>query len=251
MMVSIIIIKEERKMALTDRSQAKESGFAQVREALLSFEGDVDSAEFGQWGGTLIDDEGKPLPKKEFFEISCSNVNVLEVSEELSMPIEEWNFRVNCSDYVGSFWVEKFLASADEQKVQIPDGLVNKRVTFKKETLKAFDRAGNPTPKFDSTNYIIAGVREKDSGGAVSAPVQEQTDAPAQAPTEDPMEALLDIAIDKTETQFRTAVGLDPRFAGSPLLSLAKTGAITQSLVNDGKLALVKSGNKEVYKRPE
>ena len=101
-------------MPITKREEAKESGFAQVREAMLSFAGDVVSAEFGQWGGKLIDeDTGKPILPREFLEVSCVNVEVLEVTEELVMAIDEWNFRVNCSDFKGSFWVEKFLESAD------------------------------------------------------------------------------------------------------------------------------------------
>jgi len=241
-------------MPLTDRSQAKESGFAQVREALVSFKGDVESAEFGKWGGKLIDEEGNPVAPREFLEISNKAVEVLEVTEELSMPVDEWNFRVNCSDFKGSFWVESFLASADAYKIQIPEGLVKKRVTWKKVTQEAFDKTGNPVPKFNSTNFVIAGVEEVGAGRVVvpvvaSPVVTPQVVAPSQ-PVTDPMELILALAIGKTENQFKTAVGLDPNFAGSPLLNLAKAGMLTQSLVNDGKLELVTEGNKQVYRVP-
>ncbi len=243
---------------LTDRSQAKESGFAQVRAALQKFEGTVTSAEFGQWGGTLVDDNGKPVPPKEFLEVETTEVEVLEVTEELAMSIDEWNFRVNCSDFEGSFWVESFLESADKFKIQIPDELVGKRIVFEKVTLESFDKKGNPTPKFNATNFVIAGVKKT----AQAAPkVVVKNPAPAVEEVEvepdvgsgaiDPMEAALTLAVGKTEAQFRTAISLDPQFVGNPLLPLAKAGAITTALVNEGKLIVVKEGNKDIYKLPE
>ena len=127
---------------ITDRTQARESGFAQVRESLRSFEGDVVKAEFSNWPGGGMGTDGKPLPPKEYLEISCVNVKVLDVTEELAMPVDEWNFRVNCSDFKGSFWVEEFLKAADEQNILIPEGLIGKRVTFTKKTLESFDSKG-------------------------------------------------------------------------------------------------------------
>ncbi len=240
-------------MPLTDRSQAKESGFAQVRAALQKFEGTVASAEFGQWGGKLIDDEGKPVPPREFLEIETTDVEVLEVTEELAMPIDEWNFRVNCSDFEGSFWVERFLESADKFKIQIPDELIGKRLVFEKVTLVA------KSPKFNSTNFVIAGVKTQTVSKQAPRVIAKAQPALAEVdeiPTEeapdavDPMIAALELATGKTEAQFRTAVSLDPQFTGSPLLPLAKAGAITQALIADGKLVLVKEGNKEVYRKP-
>lgn len=235
-------------MPLTDRSQAKESGFAQVRAALQKFEGTVASAEWGQWGGNLVDEEGNKIPPREFLEITNVDVEVLEVTEELVMPIEEWNFRVNVSEYKGSFWVEEFLASADKVKVLIPDDLVGKRVVWKKVTLVARD------PKYNSTNFIIESIKGEVKAApkvvkkAVS-PVEVVEAEAEEAPTEgnDPMEVAFELAVGKTEQQFRTAISLDPRFANSPLLPMAKAGVITQSLVNDGKLVLV--NNK--YQKPD
>lgn len=253
-------------MPLVRREDAKESGFAQVREAMTKFEGDVVRAEFGQWGGKLIDeDTGKPIPPREFLEIECVNVEVLEVTEELAMAIDEWNFRVNCSDFKGSFWVEKFLESADRFKLLIPDDLVGKRITWVKVTLEAVDGKGVRKPKFDSTNYIIESVKAAPKAAPKITPkvtpaaeaveeVTEETavaEEPATGGAEDPMEVALELAVDKTETQFRSAISLHPQFVNSPLLPLAKAGAITQALVKDGKLVEVQEGNKTVYKRPE
>ncbi len=246
---------------LLDRKQAKESGFAQVREALQKFEGTVGSAEFGQWGGELIDEEtGKTRPPKEFLEVTCTEVEVLEVTEELSMEIDEWNFRVNCSDFNGSFWVERFLESVDKHKLLIPEGLVGKRIVWTRVILEAVNKNGERQPKYDSTNFIIESVKAVAKAAPKISP--KVTAAPAQAeaeevPTEDtpnavdPMEAALTLAVGKTEAQFRTAVALDPQFTNSPLLSMAKAGIVTQSLVTEGKLVVVKEGNKEVYQLPE
>lgn len=236
---------------LTDRKQAKESGFAQVREALQSFEGDVVSAEFGQWGGTLIDEDGNPIPPKEFLEVSCVNVKVLTVSEELAMPIDEWSFRVNCSDFKGSFWVEDFLESADKAKLLIPDDLTGKRIVFVKVS-RTWDIRGKDVTY---TNFVIGSIK-----GAAGATPQVVAPAPskgapavvpvAQPAEADPMEIALDLAVDKTETQFRSAISLHPSFVNSPLLPLAKAGAITKSLVEQGKLVEVTEGNKTIYKKP-
>ena len=231
-------------MPITDRSQAKEPGWGQVREALTSFKGDVINIEFGMWGGGLVNDTGKPVPPKEFMEVSCTNVKVLESSEPLEMDIEGGNFsfRINCSDYKGSFWVEDFLASADRAKVLIPDGLIDKRVTWKKAT-RSYTLRNRGEVK--STNFIIDKVEEITG-------LAEVPDEPAKVTIEnDPMQIALELALGKTETQFRAAVSVHPKFVGSPLLPLAKAGAITASLVAQGQLVEVQEGTKKVYRRPE
>ena len=235
-------------MPITNRNEAKESGFAQVREALQKFEGTVASAEFGQWGGALIDENGKPLPKKEFLEVTNTDVEVLEVTEELAMPIDEWSFRVNCSDYKGSFWVEKFLESADRAKVLIPDDIIGKRVVWEKASME-FNIKGRAVTQ---TNFVIAQGKGASKAkpkvvskaSEASAPTVEEEEAVTPSAS-DPMEDALKIAIGKTEAQFKTAFSL--KYPNSPLVSLAKAGALTQALVNDGKLALV--DNK--YQLPE
>jgi len=221
-------------MPITDRSQAKEGGWAQVREALVAFEGDVKSAEFDQWGGQLMDDEGRPLPPKEFLEVQVDNVEVLEVTEDLSMTLTDFNFRINCSDFKGSFWVDKFLESADKNKILVPTGLVGKRLKFRKVTLEARD------PKYNSTNYVIDGVVGEAKASAPATPAQAT--APKPEALDDPMLAAMEVAVGKTEAQFRTAIALDPRFVGNPLLSLAKTGMVTQALVSEGKLMVAEDG---------
>jgi hypothetical protein len=222
-------------MPITDRNQAKEGGFAQVREALTKFKGRVTSAEFGMWGGELVDDQGKKKQPREFLEITTEDNVVLASTEELSMDItQNFSHRQNCSDYKGSFWVDMFLASADQFKVRIPDGLINKVVTFEKKTLEAVDKNGKPNPKFNSTNFIIVGVEDaKIATTTESAKVQTQQEAA------DWMSKAANLAVGKTEAQFRTSIALDPAFVNNPLLSLAKAGLLTQSLMADGKLVLV------------
>jgi len=230
-------------MPITDRSQAKEPGWSQVREALISFRGDVVKAEFGMWGGKLVDDNGKPVPPKEFMEVFSTNIEVLKSSEPLEMDIEggDFNFRVNCSDYKGSFWVEDFLASADKAKVLIPDGIVNKKVTWKKATRKYLLKNRG---EVSTTNFIIDKVEEMTTSAEVPDQVTKVT------AEEDPMLIALELALGKTETQFRAAVSIHPKFVGSPLLPLAKTGAITASLVSQGQLIEVQEGTKKVYRKP-
>lgn len=236
-------------MPLLKKEEAKESGFAQIRAAMIAFTGDVTNAEFGQWGGVLYDDKGNAKPPREFLEVTCVNVEVNEVTEELAFVPEEWNFRVNCSDYKDTFWIEKFLDSVDANKILLPDGLVGKRIAWKQVTQEARD------PKYNSTNFII----DKVVGNAGPAPVVTPASVPAltvapATPEEAPvdlMQVACDLAVGKTELQFRSAIGLDPQFVGSPILALAKAGAITQALVTDKKLVVVMEGNKSVYKKPE
>jgi len=230
---------------IVHREEAKEAGWGQVRQALVKFEGTVVGAEFGQWGGKLFDDNGKPRPPKEFLEVKNVDVKVLEVSEELAMDIEgqDFEFRVNTSDFKGSFWVEKFLASADEYKLLIPDDLVGKRITWVKALQESRD------PKFNVTNYIIAGVRAVEDGD--KAVVGSGTTAtPAKVETVDPMVIATELAIGKTETQFRSAISLHPAFVGSPILTMAKAGMVTAALVKDGKLVEVTADGKTTYAKP-
>jgi hypothetical protein len=150
---------------VTNRSQAKEGGFGQVRESLIAFEADVvaqdargNTTGFDKWGARTGDD-GKVQQPKEFLQIATVNVLATEFSEELSMDISEgWTFRVNCSDYKGSFWIDAFLESADRAKLQIPEGLIGKRILFKRFTLEAKNRDGSANPKFNSTNFRIERV---------------------------------------------------------------------------------------------
>ena len=257
---------------LTDRSQAKDSGFAQVRSALSKFKGTVASAEFGIWGGELIDpNTGKKKAPREFLEVTSVDVEVLEVTEDLSMEIDEWNFRVNCSEYNGSFWVDKFLASADEHKVQIPEGLVGKVVTWVKDSITYEFKDGN-TGKAES--FVIESIEDgatpvatkpkpavKPKATKAAAPATEAVDEEAakeaaeepagETEVVDQMEMAIELAVGKTEAQFKSAISVDERFAQSPLLSLAKAGMVTLSLVNESKLVKVGEGAKATYALPE
>ena len=229
-------------MPVYRKEDAKTGGFQQVREALVAFEGDVVKVESGQWGGQLVDNEGKPVAPREFFEIETTNNVPLKVTEDLSMDIaERFSFRVNMSDYEGSFWVDEFLTSADKNKILLPDGLIGKRVTFKKITREALDRKGNPTPRFNVTNFIIDKVAVKKAAIAAKTVISPPS-MPEQEKgivEDDPMALVCDLAVGKTEQQLRSAAGLHPKLIGSQILPLVKTGLATTALVADGKLILV------------
>ena len=228
-------------MPVYRKEDAKTGGFQQVREALVAFEGDVVKVESGQWGGQLVDNEGKPVAPREFFEIETTNNVPLKVIEDLSMDIaERFSFRVNMSDYEGSFWVDEFLTSADKNKILLPDGLIGKRVTFKKITREALDRKGNPTPRFNVTNFIIDKVAVKKAAIAKTVISPPSTPEKKKGIVEDdPMALVCDLAVGKTEQQLRSAAGLHPKLIGSQILPLVKTGLATTALVADGKLILV------------
>ena len=227
-------------MPLTDRSQAKEGGFAQVREALKKFSGKVTNVEWGKWGGQLVDDKtGLPKPPREFLEITCEDVVILESTEEISMDIsEQFTFRENCSDFKGSFWIERFLESADKFKILIPDGLLGKTVTWERVILEAFDSKGNAKPEFNSTNFIIIGIENAGaSKPKASKPQESGTIAPPALA--DPMVVVQALAIGKTEEELKSAIETHPALIGTPVHPMAKAGVITQALLGEGKLALV------------
>jgi len=213
-------------LPITKREDAKEGGFAQVREALQRFKGLCTGATFDTWGGQLIDADGKKLPPREYLELSFTGVEVLETTAELNMDIsEEFSVRINCSDFKGSFWVEMFLASTDKLKLVVPDGLKNKVLTLLKETLEAED------PKYNATNWVIVGVEEAGSA-------KPKTEAPkVEAQATDPTNAILELAVGKTEEELKAAIS--ETLNGHPMLPLAEAGLLTQALVNAGKLALV------------
>jgi hypothetical protein len=246
-------------MPITDRSQAKEGGFAQVREALLKFKGTVipedtrgNKTEFAMWGGELVDAQGKKKQPREFLQIVCKDVEILEVAEEITMDIAEgFSFRENCSDFKGSFWIDMFLASADKFKIMIPDGLMGKRITWEKMTLEAVDKDGNAKPEYNSTNYVIVGVEagDKPQPKKVAAKVTTKAGTPSTTPVEvkvtgeaiiaDPMDIVEGLAIGKTEAELKTAITTHPAFISSPVAPMAKSGIITQALLNAGRLVLV------------
>ncbi len=233
-------------MPVYRKQDARKGGWAQVREALQSFEGDVIRVEEGKWGGKLVDEEGNPLPPKEFFEIETVNNVPLEVIEDLTMDIaDRFSFRVNMSEWDGSFWVDEFLASAEKFGILLPDGLKGKKIVFKKVT-KHWEIDGIPR---SYTNYVIAevmspGVAPKIITKSISTPIEETVEN-----ADDPMALALELAVGKTEAQFRSAIAFHPQFVGSPLLPLAKAGAITAALVKDGKLVEVREGSVKVYRK--
>lgn len=213
-------------MPITKREDAKEGGFAQVREALQRFKGLCIDAIFDKWGGQLVDDDGKKLQPREYLELSFIGTEVLEATEELNMDIsEEWSVRINCSDFKNSFWVDMFLVSADKFKLLVPTDLKNKVLTMEKQTLEAND------PQYNSTSWVIVGVEEPIAGTAKAI----KTEAPTQAA--DPSSAILELALGKTDEELKAAIS--EALKGHPMLPLAESGLLTQALVGGGKLVLV------------
>lgn len=214
-------------MAITNKSQnwreeAKNSGgFAQVRKALNIFEGTVLDAQFGQW------DAGR-----EYIEITTGDNIPIEVTEDLDMDItSKYNFRINCSESPRSFYIADFLEACDKLKLIVPDDLIGKRIRWRKVRREA------SKPEFSTENFIPETVLGSDL--LVQAPSLQPVATPQAEKAEfDPIQAMLSLAVGKTEKQFRTAVSLDPRFQGSPLLAMAKMGAVTETFIKEGKLIL-------------
>ncbi len=234
------------------KEEAKESGWAQTREVIQSFEGDVSKVELGAWAPRANPD-GTMQEPKEFIDITSINNRVLETLEEPSMDITaSYNFRVNMSDFKGSFWVEKFLDACDKLHILLPDGLQGKHIVWRKQTQEAVRRQKGGTvtrvPEFDATNFIPVAVGASPAG-AMAQPIPVQAVIPPVIAT-DPMELMMNLAIGKTDAQFKSAIGLDPAFVNSPYLPLAKSGAIMQTLLAQGKIKLVTgTDGKQVYSR--
>ncbi len=230
------------------KEEARESGWAQTREVIQSFEGDVSKVELGIWAPRANPDGSMQEPK-EFIDITSINNRVLETLEEPSMDITaSYNFRVNMSDFKGSFWVEKFLDACEKLHILLPDGLQGKHIVWKKMTQEAVrkQKGGVTTrvPEFDSTNFVPVVI-----GVSAQQNVPIQATVPAATVT-DPMELIMNLAIGKTDAQFKSAIGLDPVFVNSPYLPLAKSGAIMQTLLAQGKVKLVAGADgKQVYSR--
>jgi hypothetical protein len=238
-----------------DKTKAKPAGgFQQVRKALKRFEGDVIKAEIGVYGGGQ-DPNGKPLPPKEYLEIDTINNTVLEVSEPLSMDISEsYSFRINCSEKDNSFWVAEFLTSAEANKILLPDGLLNKHVTWKQVIKESKDKKGNVDHNFDATGMIIVSVVPIQPGNNPNSTNPPQTAGnPVQAAVvtlEAFMAIITDLAIGKTEAQFRMAVPLDVRLASNQaLVQMAKAGVLTANLLKEGKLKEETVDGKVIYQK--
>lgn len=236
-------------MGIFKKEDAKENGWAQTREVIQSFEGDVSKVELGAWTPRAKED-GTMGDSKEFIDITSINNRVLVTTEQPSMDITaSYNFRVNMSDFRGSFWVEQFLDACDKLKILLPDGLQGKRIAWKKVTQQATKKIKGSqevvrVPEFDSTNFVPVSV----GGGATvqSTPIVQTV---AQ-PISDPMELIINLAVDKTDAQFKSAIGLDPMFVNSPYLPLVKSGAIMQTLLAQGKIKLVTGADdKQIYSR--
>ena len=234
-------------------SEAKSGGWQQVRDNLTKFECVVTGVVMDSWGGTALGDDGKPLPPKEYFEVKCSGLKPLVVSEPLEMDVEgqDFSFRINMSESKGSFWIDNFVASAEKNNVQLPDGLTGKLVIFTKDTKTFYKKDGSVNTTFKpQTNYVIEKVTNI-SGmptAQVSAPALAvvaqvaTTVAPATQVEADPMVIATGIADGRTEAEFREVIAMHPNFMGTPLLAFAKAGALTQTLVNEGKIKLGADG---------
>jgi len=213
--------------------EAVESGWAQVRSALVEFEGTVVDVVEDSYAPRK-DKDGTVIPGKEFLEVKNIDVKVLEVSEDLSMDIDgqDFSFRVNCSKAKNSFWVEKFLASAAELNILLPDGILNKRVTWRKVT----QEANNPV--YNYTSFVPVGVRDPEELG------EETPKAPVNL-----MEAAADLAVGKTRQQFLSAVSLNRTFNGTEVKDMLEAGTLIDYLISEGLLDTTESKGKTVFVR--
>ena len=214
-------------MPITKKDQAKEGGFQQVRNALQEFVGDVTDAKFAEWGPSQFSER-----RREYLEVSCTNLQIVKTSEELSFIPTVFSFRVNCSDYVGSFWVDNFLDAADKAQLLIPDDLVGKRIRWVKAK-KVYEIKGE---EVIVENFVIGSIVE-----------EERVATPPQSTDEDLLAVAADLAVGKTEAQFRSALSVNPLFTGSPLLALAKSGLLAGALVQQGVLTQETKGNQTIY----
>jgi len=231
-------------MPIYKQDEAVEGGWAQVRKAMTKFEGDVVRVEEGKWPTGGFDAEtGKPFLPKEYFEITCADVKVLETSEELEMEVDgrEFSFRVNCSNAKNSFWVEDFLGSADKVGLLMPDGLLGKRLVFLKYTREAGE------VKFNYTNYIIDSVLGDAKSPLKADDVPAVPTQPAPPPATDGMKEALELAVGKTEDQFKTAARTNTIILSAQLLPVIQAGALQRSFVETGQLVVDEDG---VYQKP-
>lgn len=232
-------------MPITRSDEAKEGGFTQVREALQSLEMDVVAADYGDWGDSQKYGKGP----QEFLSLDGENVVVLESTEELSMDIsQEYNLRINCSDYKGSFWVEHFIPSCEAHKLILPDSrigdpgnLIGKRLAFKKVAMEYQTKDGGGV----KNDYVVVGVKEIKKGTSkVDAP------APTEASTEEELAGVvIDLADGKTAAQFKSAASLNTSLRGSPLLPMIQSGELVQGLIDDGLLVVEEVNGRTVYKK--
>ncbi len=188
----------------------------------------MDSVDWGKW------DQGR-----EFLEIKSVDNIPVEVTEPLDMDIgQEFNFRINASESSTSFYIADFLEACDKLKLLVPDGLVGRRLRWVKVRREA------KKVEFSTENYVPSAVLgEHDTKPYFDSVYGKAEPVATEAP--DLLGEMLALAVGKTEKQFRTAVTLNPKLVGSPLLALAKMGAITQSFITGGQLTL----DGEVYRK--
>lgn len=200
---------------------AVEMDYKVIRDNLTSFEATVIGLEEGEWGGTEIDEEGNVKPPKMFVEFICDDVKLVSSNVPVELP-STYKFRINPSQYKNSFWVGAFLKSATANNISLPDGIIGKRVVF---TKVPFGEG-----KYVSTNFIIEKVID---GNAPSTDV-------------DP-EELINLAVGKTEAQFRQAAQLNTKWSGNTaLITNIKLGKTTADYVASGVLVV---GDDGVYQR--
>mgnify|MGYP003145334524 CR=1 FL=1 len=250
---------------ITNKADAKKNGWAQTREAVTEFKGLVTSAGFDQWGGVLFDDNGNPKPPREFLEVKTTDNIVIAATEDPSMDItSEYNFRANCSDFEGSWWVEDFLDASGKLNILIPEGLQGKVVTFRKVLREAINGKGVHNAQFDVRNYVPVAIEDAPVVAAappapaaapvpvpaappaeppappvpVVAPVEADAQSAAPATGDDLLDIALGLAIGNTDAAFKNAAGLHPKLVNSPLLPLIKAGAVIQTFVKEGKIVV-------------
>ena len=168
-------------MVVYNSKDAVEGGWQQVRSAMTKFACIVVGIEEGTWGGKLVDDDGERITPRQYLEFKCINLQPMEVTEPLTMDVagKEYSFRINTSDAKNSFWIQKFVASAERLGLLLPEGIINQQVVFGKETMFGKnEKTGEMQPKYDSTNFVIISVAPV---GVAAAPAMVAPPAPPLA----------------------------------------------------------------------
>lgn len=199
----------------------KPVGYKEIREALEEFEADVLSVEIGKWTESKY---GKKSTQ-EYFDFELSNLKVLKTNMPLPETLPDpFNFRVNCSETVGSWWIEEFVKGCIEKlKITFPEDVQGKRATFKRAA-RAFEITRNKVKeKVVTSNFIITKI----SGIVKTDTKVEEKDLNLLA---------LELLNGKTEAQFLMNARLNPLFTGTPVLESIKSGEFLARMVAEGKV---------------
>lgn len=185
----------------------KEVGLKAVTKVVGTIEA---QPKFGTW------DKGG-----DYIEFTLVDAEVIESESPVILKDDIFNFRVNYKPGKNSKW-DKFIVKPFEKLgIELPGGLIGKRVTFERKTIsygevKAGKEFGDfkAGDKIESTEYTPVEIE----GGAADA--------------KDYMAMALELANGKTEAQFKTAILTDATLRKVPeIKDGAKSGALVKGWV--------------------